>query len=266
MPTNPNAAKSKKIIAIVWSAIAALTIALVAIAIVVNKADSKNNEPTAEQIAPTRADANGAFYVPAEGGPLEPPADSRAVRADLFFDPQCPGCGIVDRGIGDRLQQLVNSGDMELYITPVAFLDRASTDQYSSRAGNAVVTVAEKSPEHVLAFIHAIYAEDFQPLESNGAGTVSDQELAEVAVSVGVSEDIASTFEDHAYFQWIAESTQFQQNRSDLFPNGFATPSLFLGTTYVDDVATDTVKVEFEDSDVLTTFNTTFENLPEGNN
>lgn len=218
-----------------------------------------------EQITPERATANGAFHIPSEGTAPEAPEDSTATRVDMFLDPQCPGCGAVERGIGDRIAELVEAEEIDLYVTPVSFLDRATTDRYSSRATNAIITVAEKTPENALDFIHAIYAEDVQPGETGGASGVSDDKLAEIAVSVGVPQDVADTFKNHSYFDWIKSNTETQQARTDLFATGFSTPSVFLNVEYVDGKGENFTKVPFQDEDVLKTFNETFENLKKGN-
>jgi protein-disulfide isomerase len=228
--------------------------------------DAKNTKieasATGAQITPALADSNGSFYVSKDGKTNAPATDSTATRVDVFFDPQCPGCGVVDRGIGDRLAELVQTGEIDLYLSPVSFLDKASTDRYSSRAVNAVVTVAEKSPANLLKFVHAIYAKDFQPAE--GGVSVSDEKLAALAVKTGVPEDVAGEFKNHSYFDWIAQNSQTQMSRTDYFSEGFSTPSIFLNSKVQNGVATDFTKVKFADSDVLKTFNDTYSNLPKG--
>jgi protein-disulfide isomerase len=214
------------------------------------------------QIVPERATANGAFYVSKDGKSKEPAADSTATRVDLFFDPQCPGCGVVDRGIGERLSELVQNEEIDLYLNPVSFLDKASADWYSTRSVNAVVTVAEKSPEKLLTFVNALYAKSFQPAE--GGASVPDSKLAAEAVKVGVPEDVANTFKEHSYFDWIAKNSTTQMSRTDYFTAGFSTPSVFIGSKVQNGVASDFTKVQFADSDVLKTFNETLSNFPKG--
>lgn len=216
---------------------------------------------TAEQITPALADENGAFYTSNDGIKTEPASDTRATRVDLFFDPQCPGCGTIERGIGDRLAELVENEEIDLYLTPVSFLDRATTDRYSSRAANAVVTVAENSPEHLLSFVHAIYEEDFQPKENGGSSNVPDSKLADAAKELGVPNEVADSFKNHSYFDWIAESTEKQKARTDLFSTGFSTPSLFLDAKIVNGKANGFTRVEFTQEDVLKTFNDSFASL-----
>lgn len=229
------------------------------------KSGGSTAETKGEQITPERATANGAFYIPANGSAKEAPADSTATRVDMFLDPQCPGCGAVERGIGGKIAELVEDREIDLYVTTVAFLDRATTDRYSTRAANAVISVAEMAPENALDFISAIYAEDVQPKENGGKSGVPDEKLAEIAVSVGVPQNIADTFKNHSYFDWIKTNTETQQARTDLFSAGFSTPSVFLNIEYVDGKGTNFTKVPFQNEDVLKTFNETFENFKKGN-
>jgi hypothetical protein len=127
---------------------------------------------------------------------------------------------------------------------------------------NAVVTVAEKSPENLLEFVNALYEKSFQPAE--GGASVPDDKLADLAVKVGVPGDVASEFKNHSYFEWIAKNSQTQMSRTDYFSEGFSTPSVFLNSKVQNGVATDFTKVKFADSDVLKTFNDTLSNLPKG--
>lgn len=228
--------------------------------------DAKNTKieasATGAQSVPALADSSGAFYVSKDGKTNAPAADSKATRVDVFFDPQCPGCGVVDRGIGERLAELVQNEEINLYLSPVSFLDNASADRYSSRSVNAVVTVAEKSPANLLKFVNALYVKSFQPAE--GGASVSDDKLAAQAISVGVPETVASEFKNHSYFDWIAKNSQTQMERKDYFSAGFSTPSIFLDSKIQNGVASRFTRVKFADSDVLKTFNDTLSNLPKG--
>lgn len=255
--------RTRLIIAVTGSVIGLVFLGLVSFFAIQDAKTSKTEASVVgAQATPVLADANGAFYVSKDGKTNAPAADSTAIRVDNFFDPQCPGCGVIDRGIGDRLEELVQNGEIDLYMNPVSFLDRASSDRYSTRAVNAVVTVAEKSPDHLLKFVNSIYQKDFQPAE--GGLRVSDDKLAERAISVGVPEAVANEFKNHSYFDWIEKNSATQMERQDYFSEGFSTPSIFLDSKIENGVASGFTRVEFADSDVLKTFNDTLSNLPKG--
>ena len=73
-----------------------------------NKKDSDGWTQAATQLTPKNFDEHGAFQVKSEN------LKSSATRVDDFFDPLCPGCGAVHRAAGDRMNELVKSGDIDL--------------------------------------------------------------------------------------------------------------------------------------------------------
>lgn len=217
-----------------------------------NKKDSDGWTQAATQLTPKNFDEHGAFQVKSEN------LKSSATRIDDFFDPLCPGCGAVHRASGDRMKELVKSGDIDLRLSPVSFLDEASTDKYSTRAINAFVTVAENTPERALEFLSALYRKDFQPQEGTqnyGQKPVTDQALVEVAVGAGVPADVAKTIPEHRYADWIKKTSEKQVKRSDLFPGGFSTPAIFIGVKYGPDGKASGTKIDFKNKDILKAFN-----------
>lgn len=192
-----------------------------------------------EQWVPEKVDAYGAFKLGKNGtitDDKEPTIGK--TRVDLFFDPHCPYCGIAERAIGEDIVELVNNDTIEMYYTPVAFLDQMSQGtRYSTRATNAIITVAEKSPEHFSDYMKAIYAEDFQPSEGSTYINVTNEQLANLAKEVGVDEEVANLIPNEHYNEWIAKQTERQTEREDLFSktdknNAFGTPAIFINTVY----------------------------------
>ena len=217
-----------------------------------NKKDSDGWTQAATQLTPKNFDEHGAFQVKSNN------LKSSATRVDDFFDPLCPGCGAVHRASGDRMKELVKSGDIDLRLSPVSFLDEASTDKYSTRAINAFVTVAENTPERALEFLSALYRKDFQPQEgaqNYSQKPVTDQALVEAAVGAGVPADVAKTIPEHRYADWIKKTSEKQVKRSDLFPGGFSTPAIFTGVKYSSDGKASGTKIDFKNKDILKAFN-----------
>lgn len=223
-------------------AILAILVGVVTVAVVKQATGGPAPTPKGEQWTPANVDANGAFHIGIDGGVIpngtsitKPPTGP---RMDMFFDPQCPGCGITDRAISGRVNELLASNELDMYMYPVAFLDRMSSDNYSTRSVNALVTVAEKSPEHFMAFVSALYTKENQPGENSTYRPVTDAKLAQVAVSVGVPQSVADTFAAAHYEDWVKKNTQTQLNRKDFFTSGFSTPSIFFNTIYDGTTAT----------------------------
>jgi len=129
---------------------------------------------------------------------------SAPVTVDIFQDFMCPFCGQFERANRDDLAAMVDAGTAQLRIHPMAFLDDASQGtQFSTRAANALVTVAKAEPDKVLAFNAALY--DSQP-EENTAG-LTDAQIAELARGAGVSNETVATFASLANKSFVASAT-----------------------------------------------------------
>lgn len=214
----------------------AVGLALVLIATMVSAAiimgggdSSKQPDGTA---TPANLTSDGSFRVLADGS-VDTEADESAkeglVRVQYFFDPMCPGCGAFERAAGDHLLSLVQAERIDLFLVPVSFLDGTSTNYYSTRAVNAVATVGSESPEHFYDFVQALYSTDFQPSEGINYKPVTDADLGELAQSVGVPAEVADSFAEGTYGNWVASHSQASMERTDLFPERFSTPGVFIG-------------------------------------
>lgn len=127
------------------------------------------------------------------------------VTVDIFQDFICPYCGEFERANSADIAALVDSGTAKVRIHPMNFLDEASQGtKYSSRAANALITVYKAEPDKALAFNSAMY--ENQPAE-NTTG-LSDDEIAKIATSVGVSPTVIATFGDLSNVSFADNSTQ----------------------------------------------------------
>ena len=104
-----------------------------------------------------------------------------APTVELYMDFLCPGCGNLHRQLDADLQKMVDAGQINLDLHFMAFMDRWSTDEYSSRAANAAIYLAEhdSDPNHLISFLEKVYAEDFQPEEGSAYKSVSDAKIKE---------------------------------------------------------------------------------------
>lgn len=211
-------------------AVAALivVVALIAGIIIWNKNSSKTTDTAAQaseeqsayatlqetlktvQNIPSHATAQGGFvitknydYQKIDGAPT----------IEEYFDPLCPGCGSLNRKIDTELETMVKAGQINLEIHPNGFLDQLTTDQYPTRAAAAIAYVAENDPEHVLDFIKGLYAEDFQPSETNYKA-VSDADIQQVATDAGATADVASHCTDGTYIEWVDAMHTYTPHRA----------------------------------------------------
>lgn len=230
------------------------------------KKEAKAQETSSLQLhVPSLATATGSFTVDKDGRavPLSK-ADSSIPRIEFVFDPQCPGCHLVETGTHDTMKSLMKDGKAQFFFTPVSFLNDASTDDYSARAASTVIEVAESDPAHFFDYISALYEDKNFP----GEGTdyprngVSYKDLGETAKAAGVSNAAISKFSEQNYRLWVLENTKVNGARSEIFPQGISTPTVLMGGELKEEdnkfVLKDFLKVPFQSADVDKTFRDSF--------
>lgn len=140
--------------------------------------------------------AAGGTPTVAQGGAIDGTAlvvgkANAPVTVDVYQDYMCPYCGQFERANRDDIASLVADGTVKLRIHPMNFLDpQSGGSKYSTRAANAVVTVAQNEPDKLLALNAALY--EHQP--SEGSQGLSDDEIAQLAKSVGVGAATVAKF------------------------------------------------------------------------
>lgn len=155
----------------------------------------------------------------------------------LYEEPLCPYCGQLNRTIDPTIRRLFESGQINIDLHLVNFLDQASTDSYSNRTANGIIYIAEHddNPTHLLDFLSNIYAKDFQPEEGSNYKPVSNDQLKEQAVKAGVSEDIAAkAFSgEMEYQEWLDAANAYATNDPTVLQQGaFSTPTVTINGTY----------------------------------
>ena len=145
--------------------------------------------------APTTATAQGAIVVGNAGAP---------VTLEVYLDYMCPFCGQFERANGVELDRMLADNTVSLKLYPLSFLDNASDGtRYSTRAANAVATVADRAPDRIVAFNNVLFAR--QPAE--GGPGLSDEEIGILAGNAGVPAEVVRLFADGIFEPWVAAST-----------------------------------------------------------
>ena len=176
--------------------VAVLVVAIVAAVAMALSGGDDEAAPAGKVVVPAGATADGRIAV----GQADAP-----VSVTVFFDYMCPFCGRFEAANGAALDRMVTSGQARLDLRPMSFLDRQSDGaRYSTRAANAVATVADGAPDRVWAFHQALFAA--QPKE--GTSGPSDRELADLARAAGVPADVVARFDDGEFTGWVADVTQ----------------------------------------------------------
>lgn len=163
-----------------------------------------------------------------------------APTVSIYMEPLCPGCAAVNRQLDPTLVKLMNAGQLNIDLHFLNFQDNKSSDNYSNRAFNGAIYIAEHDddPDHLLQYLSNIYAEDFQPGELSNYVSVSDNKLKKQAINAGVSEDVAAAAfsGDNEYVDWLTASNNYTILRPELFSSSgsFSSPTLTINGEYWD--------------------------------
>jgi len=131
--------------------------------------------------------------------------DADAPKAiTVYEDPQCPICRAFEEKVGDKVADAVAAGDVRVDYRIVSFLDRASSNDYSSRAANALYAVQDVAGPDAFAAMHrTLFAN--QPAE--GSAGPEDGQLVDWAVEAGADEAVRPLIEDQAFAQFVVNAT-----------------------------------------------------------
>jgi len=157
------------------------------------------------------------------------------ITMKFYEDPQCPICKAFEEQVGDQVSAAVAAGDLKVEYHVVSFLDHASENDYSSRAANALYSVADVAGVEVFKKFHdELYAN--QPDE--GTAGPEDDELIASAVEAGAEESaVRSAIEDKVFEQWIVNATD-QMSKDGV--NG--TPTVFIDGEKVEGTPQDAIE------------------------
>ena len=109
------------------------------------------------------------------------------VDVTVYVDYMCPACGSFEQQNGDMLEQYVGSGDVNLTVFPLNFLDGQSLGtKYSTRAANAFSCLVEQQPENAFAYHNRLLSKEVQPAEQTTG--LTDDQLVENAVAAGAKD------------------------------------------------------------------------------
>ncbi|MGW5919874.1 DsbA family protein [Nocardia fluminea] len=193
------AADKKRKIAI-QVGVAAVLVALVAaigIGIAVKQSDSDKSTSVAQLPA-----TGGAVT---ETGTVVIGNPDAKVKVRVVADLQCPACKQFEAANGEALAKAAADGTASVEYQIISFLDKASTNQYSSRAANASFCVAKSDTTKYQSWLQTMFEK--QPAEG-GAG-LSNDELVQIATDVGYTDPaVATCIEDKPYNDYIQQVTQ----------------------------------------------------------
>ncbi|KAB1130242.1 thioredoxin domain-containing protein [Micromonospora sp. AMSO12t] len=173
-----------------WVSVAAVAVLVVAGLIGWSVYSSQRSD---DFTAPTGSTEDGTGVV----------AGSGPVTIDIYEDFLCPACKQFEQASGPTIDQLISEGKVRVVYHPVAYLNRFSSTQYSTRSSAASGCAAEGG--RYREYAKALF--DRQPPEG-GAG-LSDGELADIAAGTGIDRDgFASCLRAGTFKPWTEHVTQ----------------------------------------------------------
>ncbi|MFC3298314.1 hypothetical protein FJV46_02730 [Arthrobacter agilis] len=161
------------------------------------------------QTAPTGTDSVDTASLPAEPAAEGTVPDgitqvsSGPLQVVAYVDVNCVHCADFEAQHADRIGAWLDAGEITFEYRTVAFLDRASRTDYSSRGANAAACVADSAPGAYLDFNQRLFAHYEQ-------GELDDEGLVALADEAGAG-DISACVEDGTYRPFVKYTTAAAQ-------------------------------------------------------
>lgn len=187
---------------------------------------------------PSVADDEGGILISADGYG-KPVKDVPTIG--IYMDFMCPGCGSLNQNLDKDLAKMADAGQINLDLHFMSFMDRFSTDEYSTRTANAALYIADHDPDpdHLLKFMSNLYAADFQPDET-AYEPISDERIAQRAVDAGVDKDVANKAITRQYDDYLDAVNTYTPTREELWSTSgstkgsMSTPTVTINGRYWD--------------------------------
>lgn len=223
-------AKRNRLIAIIAAAV--VLVGFIVLVVVILDQGGDDEVPESAQVQPAFAADGGGGIVMDADGVVTPPADATeewpvggfgdAVVVTVYSDPICPWCAVFEQVAMPVLDEMRLAGDVVIDHRVVGNLDAQSMgSRYSTRAAQALYTVADLAPEAYLDFETALFAN--QPAEQTTG--LTDEQIADIALDAGVPSAAVDAIADGTYTWWVGQVTDAAR---DLYDGRLATPSVRL--------------------------------------
>ena len=186
-------AEARRRLLIVGASVLAILVVVIAGFVIVQNA--RRDTATAGAATPANLGPNNSITV----GPPSAP-----VTIVTYEDFLCPFCNQFEQANATQFDAWVKAGTVKIEYRPIAFLDRNSSDNYSTRALNAAGALINSTPSAFAAYHKALFAN--QP-EEGGPG-LTDQKLIDLAVAAGAPKAaMTKAVTEQTYKSWTARVT-----------------------------------------------------------
>jgi protein-disulfide isomerase len=122
-------------------------------------------------------------------------------RLDLWFDYQCPGCGLLGVETAELTQKLLYDKKIQFNLHPIDYLDQfvSGTAGTSTYAANALYAIASNNPNNVLSYHFALETKAAEAQEYS----LTPADVDETAAAVGVPRTLIDSFAELEYAEQI---------------------------------------------------------------
>jgi len=177
----------------------------------------------------SKAVSTPAIQNGAQPTPTQMKLDGKTAHIQIWLDYQCPYCDQFETTNDDQIKSWLNDGSATLEIHPVAILDSAQNNKYSTRAAAAASCVANSEPSKFWDINSALFAN--QPDERTGTGLTNDQ-ILKLFKDAGVeSKAITDCVNKQTYADFVTNMTRDAASNKQLSnpqSGSFGTPAVFV--------------------------------------
>jgi len=154
-----------------------------------------------------------------------------AVDVVIYEDFQCPACEQFETASGSTLDSYVDDGTVSVEYRPIAFLDRMSSTDYSTRSLNAAACVMDDAGVDAFKKFHDTL---FQNQPPEGGDGLPDSTLVDYAAQAGADKSaVQSCVDDETYKDWTKAATE-AASKNDVT----GTPTVFIDGEQFKDIGT----------------------------
>lgn len=201
---------------VILAVIAALIVVVVATYFIVKDGSKSSLEKVTQK--PSAAQADGGIILGKDGVPVANSAGVPTVA--VYSDFACHWCKTFDDTYYNYLKEGTTKGDLDVKYYFVATQAPGPTG-YSTRSAAAVYLIAEEAPKYTFPMIQALFGEQQRVLSNPSVG-LTNAELTQMAISLGVPSDVAAKFEKNPYIEYVTAVTA---NAAKTVPQKYSEPT-----------------------------------------
>lgn len=134
-----------------------------------------------------------------------PDAAEDTPEIQIYVDYQCPICQAFDVPNSAQMRSWADIGAATIEIRPISFLDRASLNEYSSRAANSAFCVANFEPDAFFDYHELLMLN--QP-EEGTSGHDDDQLFAYAEEASAGTEEVKGCIQAKSFGDYVEQHTQ----------------------------------------------------------